>query len=207
MQCFSLNRLMFWTERGQNAKIEKATLSGTQRVVMVTSNLHWPWSIDLDRRNKLIFWVDPVLDRVESVDYHGNNRKLLFQQPGFNFYGVTFLSSFLYVSDWATHRIYKFNATSANGTVLSTVKISPFIDGLVAYDSSRQLPGMHLEFISFSSDPFVKSVKHFLSYAIGLKEPQGVLFEKLGERCAALILKSIPHFEQKYTIFYTLFQT
>ncbi|KAL9960498.1 hypothetical protein ACROYT_G033966 [Oculina patagonica] len=127
------------------AKIVRATLSGTQAVSIVTSNLRWPFVIDLDRQSRLVFWVDGALGRVESVDYYGNNRKLLFQShqrpwPGYYYYGVTFLSPFLFVSDRATHGIYKFNATSANGTVVSNVSISQGINGLVAYDSSRQLP-------------------------------------------------------------------
>ncbi|KAL9960532.1 hypothetical protein ACROYT_G034004 [Oculina patagonica] len=136
------NGLMFWTDWGQTPKIERATLSGTQRVAIVTSNLLSPFGIDLDRRNRLVFWVNWVPSKVESVDYHGNNRKLLFRQLGdFSFFGVTFLSSYLFVSDWGTDAIYKFNATNANGTVVSNVKVSPFIDGLIPYDSSRQLSG------------------------------------------------------------------
>ncbi len=149
---------MFWTDDGQTPKIERATLLGTQRVTIVTSNLVWVFGIDLDRQKRLVFWVDWLLNRVESVDYHGSNRKLLFYEiySNFIFFGVTFLSSCLFVSDWGAEAVYKFNATSANGTVVSNVKISPFIDGLVAYDISRQLPGMHLKFISFSSDQFLK---------------------------------------------------
>ncbi len=143
MKCFSLNRLMFWADRGQH-RIERATLLGTQRTAIVTSNLYRPFGIDLDRQNRLVFWVYGQYDRVESVDYHGNSRKLLFRQPGhFSFFGVTFFSSYLFVSDQATNGIYKLNATSANGTVLSNVSISQYIDGLVVYDSSRQLPGMY----------------------------------------------------------------
>ncbi|XP_078343271.1 low-density lipoprotein receptor-related protein 2-like isoform X2 [Oculina patagonica] len=134
--------LMFWTDWGH--KIERATLSGTQRVVIVTSNLFWAFSLDLDRRNRLVFWVDWWWDRVESVDYHGNNRKLLFYQQLLVslFPGVTFFSSYLFVPGWGArgHGIYKFSATDANGTVMSGVTIGTFIRGFVAYDSSRQLP-------------------------------------------------------------------
>ncbi|XP_078343000.1 uncharacterized protein LOC144628755 [Oculina patagonica] len=135
--------LMFWTDFGHE-KIERATLLGTQRVTIVTSNLSWPFSIDLDRRNRLVFWVDGKLDRVESVDYHGNNRKLLFQRQRNDilFYGVTFFSSYLFVSNWANGVVYKFNATNANVAAVSSIQISQRrrIDGLVAYDSSRQSP-------------------------------------------------------------------
>ena len=136
---------MFWTDWGQTPKIEKSTLNGTQRITIVTSNLQWPNGIDLDRRKRLVFWVDAGTDRVEYVDYHGNNRKLLFQQRGIHLFGVTFSSSYLFVSEWATNGIYKLNATNINGTVVNgvvfrnTVKVM----GLVAYDSFRQSPGLH----------------------------------------------------------------
>lgn len=137
---------MFWTVYGLNRKIERATLSGNQRVAIITANLHWPFGIDLDRRNRIVFWVDGWLNRVECVDYHGNNRKLLFHHrpwPSFYFFGVTFFSSFLFVSGWGQSSIYRFNVNNANGGAVSNVTISEEIDGLVVYDSSRQLPGMH----------------------------------------------------------------
>lgn len=141
---------MFWTDIGQTPKMERATLSGTQRVVMVTSNLVRPYGIDLDRGNRLVFWVDATLERVESVDYHGNNRKLLFQSepqrlPNFSFNGVTFITPYLFVSEWASNRVLKFSATNANGTVISNVKIPQVsqLGGIIAYDSLRQLPGTY----------------------------------------------------------------
>ncbi|XP_078343445.1 low-density lipoprotein receptor-related protein 5-like [Oculina patagonica] len=132
------NGLMFWTDSGQNPKIERATLSGSQRVAIVTSNLLSPNGIDLDRRNRLVFWVDAGTDRVECVDYHGNNRKILFQQNGLRFIGVTFFSPFLFVTDSETKRIYKFSAFDTSGAVLGNVDPNTDPNGLVAYDSSRQ---------------------------------------------------------------------
>ncbi|KAL9960509.1 hypothetical protein ACROYT_G033977 [Oculina patagonica] len=143
--------LMFWTDWRSPRKIWRATLSGTQAVPIVTSNLLTPYRIDLDRQSKLVFWVDGWLKRVESVDYYGNNRKLLFQAQQAWFSDVTFLSSYVYVSDWNTLKIYKFNATSANGTVVSNVSISQVIDGLVAYDISKQLPGSVILMGDFNS--------------------------------------------------------
>ena len=141
---YLLDRSMFWTDLGQTPKIERATLSGTQRVTIVTSNIQLPNGIDLDRRNRLVFWVDAGTDMVESVDYHGNNRKLLFQQRGVQFFGVSFFSSSLFASEWVTDGIYEFNAFKANGTIINGVVFHGIdrVMGLVAYDSSRQPPGI-----------------------------------------------------------------
>ena len=132
---------MFWTDWGVTPKIEKSTLNGTQRLTMVTSNLQWPNGITLDRQGKLVFWVDAGTDRVESIDYHGNNRKLIYQQIGFLFFGVTFLSPYLFVSEWANTGVFKLNASS--GVIKGWVFYRGIdkVMGLVPYDSSWQLSG------------------------------------------------------------------
>ncbi|KAL9960492.1 hypothetical protein ACROYT_G033960 [Oculina patagonica] len=130
--------LMFWTSAGQTPKIERATLSGTQRVAIVTFNVLTPRGIDLDRRNKLVFWAS-YEGRVESVDYHGNNRKLLHLRYD-RFYGVAFISPYIFFSDWDSDAIQKLNAFNTCGTVLGSIYVNRIL-GLVAYDSSRQISG------------------------------------------------------------------
>ena len=122
--------------------ITKSTLNGTQDVTLVTS-LGVPLGIDLDRQKKLVFWVDHHFGTIESVDYDGNNRKLLYQSSQHSLWGVTFFSSYLFVSNssYGTPGVIKLNAS--NGTFTSFV---PLLGpgrprGLVTYDSSRQLPG------------------------------------------------------------------
>ena len=136
-----LNRLMFWTNWRINGKIEKSTLDGTQRVAIVTSNILTPTGISLDGRNKLVYWVDYNTGAIESVDYNGNNRKLLFQQCGIRFLGVTFTSSYLFVTGENTNVVYKVDAS--NETIVSNVSIGfRGLLGLAAYDRSLQSPGL-----------------------------------------------------------------
>ena len=137
---FFINSFMFWTDWGLT-KIEKSTLNGTQRVTLVTSNLQWPNGITLDRESRLVFWVDAGTDRVESIDYHGNNRKLLYRQDGLHFFGVTFLPPYLFISEWGNTGVFKLNASG--GVITGTVFFSGIdkVMGLVPYDSSWQLPG------------------------------------------------------------------
>ena len=136
---------MFWTDWGASPKIEKATLRGTQRVAIVTSNLVWPNGIELDIGNKRIYWVDAGADRIESVDYHGNNRVLLKLVTGYHPFGVALIPPFLFSTDWALaffglSLIHKLDATTGYYVESSySVRGRPF--GIVAYDSSRQPPG------------------------------------------------------------------
>ena len=133
---------MIWTDVGAYPKIEKASLSGNQRVTIVTTDLFLPNGIELDKGNKRIFWVDAGYDSVETVDYNGNNRKTLFQQDRLHPYRVALIAPFLFFTDWNTyHEVHKLDATT--GYVLRSYSISggqPM--GIVAYDSARQPSGI-----------------------------------------------------------------
>lgn len=137
--------LMFWTALSAAAGIRKSTLNGTHLFTLATST-PWAIGIDLDRRNKLIFWVDAARYSVESVDYDGNNRRLLYRHRHsargyFSFFGIAFLSSYLFVSDYRTHGVFKLNATNGTSTAFISFKGFSTPMGLVPYDRSRQLPG------------------------------------------------------------------
>ena len=133
-----LHRLMFWNSQG-DYKVEKSNLDGTQRFAMVTSNIITPTGITLDRRNKLVYWVESFNGAIESVDYNGNNRTLLFQQDEVS-YSVSFISPYLFISGW-NNRIYKIDVF--NRTVVGVISLSHGrARGLVAYDSYRQTSGL-----------------------------------------------------------------
>ena len=140
----SSDRVMFWTDWGSAPKIEKAMLTGGQRVPIVTSNLHWPNGMELDRGNKRIYWVDGGTDRIESVNYQGNNRILLSQVTGFHAFGVAMISPFLFFTDWASGGVlHKLDADTGN-YIVNNYKTRGRLMGIVAYDQSRQPPGMVL---------------------------------------------------------------
>ena len=133
---------MIWTDWGDQPKIEKATLNGIDRVAIVTSNLYWPNGIELERGKKQVFWVDAGVDRVETVDYHGNNRKLLFQANGLHPFGVALIPPFLFFTDWASHSgLHRLDAYTG-GYIFSGYSVSGWPMGIVAYDSSRQPSGI-----------------------------------------------------------------
>lgn len=134
---------MFWTDWGSTPKIEKATLpTGSKRVAIVTSNLRWPNGIELDRGNKKIYWVDGGTDRVESVDYQGRNRTLLLKITGFHAFGVAMIPPFLFLTDWASGGVlHKLDADTGN-YVISNYMTTGRLMGIVAYDQSRQPPGI-----------------------------------------------------------------
>ena len=133
---------MIWTDWGSSPKIERASLTGNQRVAIVTSNIHWPNGIELDRWNNRIYWVDGAVDQLESVNYDGNDRKLLATVANFHGFGVAIIPPFLFFTDWASNgQIHQVDAETGY-FVVSGVRFTGRPMGIVAYDSSRQPPGM-----------------------------------------------------------------
>lgn len=56
---------MYWTDWGEIPKIERATLDGTDRVMMVNTSLGWPNGLALDYAERKIYWGDAKTDKIE----------------------------------------------------------------------------------------------------------------------------------------------
>uniref|UniRef100_T1IUN7 EGF-like domain-containing protein n=1 Tax=Strigamia maritima TaxID=126957 RepID=T1IUN7_STRMM len=66
---------MYWTDTGNDPKIESAWMDGTKRKVLVSERLASPTGITVDyaMRNR-IFWSDSKLNVIESVNWEGSDR-------------------------------------------------------------------------------------------------------------------------------------
>ena len=108
---------MYWSDWGSSPKIEQANMDGSARKTLVTAGLVWVNSLALDYQNKLLYWCDASLDKIERVDFQGNNRKLVLdlnQTLGnMHPFGLALSGDVLYWSDWKSHNVHKFNMTSS----------------------------------------------------------------------------------------------
>lgn len=66
---------MYWTDYGQFPKIERAFLDGTGRKPIVTDGISTPRDITIDHATNDVYWVDSMVDSIQSVNYLGGNRK------------------------------------------------------------------------------------------------------------------------------------
>ena len=80
---------MFWSDWGSIPKIERATLAGEKRYTLVKSGLNRPLGLVMDFKQDRLYWVNSGVGGVESVDMYGHNRRLHFNVPGSNFFGIT----------------------------------------------------------------------------------------------------------------------
>lgn len=82
---------MFWSDWGEQPKIERAYLDGTHRQVLVNTSLAWPNGLALDLAERKIFWADAKLDCIEMANMDGTGRKLLLDQDLPHVFGFTLL--------------------------------------------------------------------------------------------------------------------
>lgn len=68
---------MFWTDWGENPKIERAGMNGdsSTRVVIVNEEIFWPNGLTIDTERRVIYWADAKLSYIASVDFDGHRRK------------------------------------------------------------------------------------------------------------------------------------
>ena len=136
---------MFWTDWGSTPKIERASLAGLNRTVLVnlsSSNQNWPNSIFVDYTEDRIYWIDAWIDAIDSSDLNGNNRRLITNpiRPSYKMhpFDFTVLDDVLYWSDWNTDSIERLNWTTAAYLGGFRILTSDRVFGIALLHQSRQ---------------------------------------------------------------------
>ena len=72
-------RFIFWSDISDYPKIERASLTGQNREVIISKGLAFPVAIDVDvsGTSRRIYWVDTVRDTVESALLDGGDRRIV----------------------------------------------------------------------------------------------------------------------------------
>ena len=58
---------MYWTDWGNPAKIERASMDGQNRMVLHNTLLTWPNGITIDYSAQKLYWVDAFLDKLSIL--------------------------------------------------------------------------------------------------------------------------------------------
>ncbi|XP_060033733.1 low-density lipoprotein receptor-related protein 2 [Erinaceus europaeus] len=114
---------MYWIDWSNSAKIERATLGGNFREPIVNTSLVRPSALALDHEEDLLYWADASLQKIESSNLIGKERKVIVStvfQPS----GLTVHGQHIYWTDWLTRRIYRANKYDGSGVIAMTVQFS-----------------------------------------------------------------------------------
>ena len=119
---FVFDRIMYWTDWGYHPKIERADMSGKQRVALVNSRLSWPNGLTLDTDKNRLYWVDARFDKLEYLHLSTNSRVTLIYSSATlpHPFGLTLLGDYLYWTDWRNYAVYRANKNSADVSIFVT---------------------------------------------------------------------------------------
>lgn len=69
-----IDGLMFWSDWGPAAVIERAGMDGSQRRVLVSKNLQWPNGLSVDGKRNRLYFVDGGTKTLEYINFDGTGR-------------------------------------------------------------------------------------------------------------------------------------
>ncbi|KAI6241467.1 EGF-like domain-containing protein [Aphelenchoides fujianensis] len=129
-------------------KLEACSMDGTNRRVLMDTHTHQVSGVVLDIPAKRVYWVDPKVDRVESMDYDGNGRKVV--ATGMNNvphpFGLTLFDQYLYWTDWTRLAVLRVEKFGSPTKILWTNKENNvFPMGITAYHPLAQPGPQHSE--------------------------------------------------------------
>ena len=101
-------RVMYWTDWGIKAKIEVASMDGSERRDFVVDDLSQPNAITIDLESERVYWADSNLDTIEFISFEGTGRvQVETEATGLHHpFGLSVGGEVLFWSDWATNSIY-----------------------------------------------------------------------------------------------------
>ena len=140
--------MMYWTDWGITARIEQASMDGSERRDFIITDLSQPNGIAIDYQSGRVYWSDSDLDKLEFASYDGSGRTSVETQATglLHPFAVSVGNNSLFWSDWATNTIYathkEHGADSNLGyfSAIATLPTTPY--GVEVLLSNTQAPGM-----------------------------------------------------------------
>ena len=131
---------MYWSDWGEPAKIERASMDGSNQEVLHDTDLTWPNGLAIDYELQRLYWADAFLDKIEYSNVDGTSREILLTvNTGLHHpYSLTLSGDQLYWTDWSNLTVYTAHKQAA-------ISILPVYDnfifapnGIEAVDPNRQ---------------------------------------------------------------------
>ncbi|RVE42510.1 hypothetical protein evm_012839, partial [Chilo suppressalis] len=121
-------RWLFWTDWGENPRIERVGMDGTQRSAIITTKIYWPNGLTLDTATKRVYFADSKLDFIDFCYYNGTGRQQVLAGSHYLLHphSLTLFEDTLYWTDRQLNRVlsaHKFKGN--NQTVVSHLISQP----------------------------------------------------------------------------------
>ncbi|XP_052104944.1 low-density lipoprotein receptor-related protein 4-like isoform X2 [Mytilus californianus] len=127
---------LFWSDWGDIPKIEMSDLTGGNRRILVNDNIVHPRGITVDYEANAIYWVDSSKDTVETVEFNGNNRRIVLSLPNTNFFGIALYENFIFMTEQEEGHLKIYDKITGKGYTNYKLGYIPF--AIMMYDEDMQ---------------------------------------------------------------------
>lgn len=94
--------MVFWTDWGDQPRIERVFTDGSDRRILFNSSLFWPNGITVDYPTNHIYWSDGKLNTLECATLDGADRRKVVERGLPHPFAVTIFEDNILWSDWTT---------------------------------------------------------------------------------------------------------
>ncbi|ETN83365.1 Low-density lipoprotein receptor domain class A, partial [Necator americanus] len=104
--------LIFWTDWGKEARIERAGMDGQHRTVIVKGErVKWPNGLALDYIDKRVYWADAKVKSIFSCDYWGRDIKIILHSHQYlrHPFSIAVFEDRIYYTDWEHDGVITIN--------------------------------------------------------------------------------------------------
>lgn len=133
---------MYWTDVGEDPKIERAGMDGLRRSVLISTNIYWPNGLTIDYVNSKIYWIDAKLEYIRSCNLDGSDEVIFPHQLAHPF-ALTLFDGTLFWTDWKTRSINSLTLWSDLADVEVIFKSINDPMDVHVYSEDRQLKGIY----------------------------------------------------------------
>ena len=132
-------RYMYWSDWGEPAKIERASMDGNNREVLIDTDLVWPNGLAIDYQLQRLYWTDAFTDKIEYSSVDGTGREILLTAAsGIDHpFGITISGDQIFYIEFGNTTVYTAHKQSA-------ISVQPMFPetlltrGIEAVDPNRQ---------------------------------------------------------------------
>ena len=130
---------MYWTDWGEPAKIERASMDGSNRTVLHDTELIRPNGLAIDYQLQRLYWADAFTDRIEYSSVDGTGREILLTvDTGLHHpFAITISGDQVYWTDRENFTVYTAHKLSPI-SILPVYNTIFLPNGIEAVDSNRQ---------------------------------------------------------------------
>lgn len=138
---------MYWTDWGDPAKIERASMDGSDRKILISGkDIELPNGLTIDYVKRKLYWVDAKLNLIKHCNLDGSDVTELTNEGIVNPHSISVFEDHIYWTNLGKiGRLLKANKfTGKNRSVLIQDHHKP-LDARV-YHRQKQPPGLCLRF-------------------------------------------------------------